>query len=168
MMSDRIFPKNLKLKKKSSGFTFIELLVVTMILGIIAVIGIVRSNENLSGFNNRISIDQLINDINFSQTSAIARRETVSMVFDVSSDSYSIYLGTISEDNKFKSFPNGLGGVVDMNDLQLGGIDLTSANFSNSTTLQFLPTGVPQSGGTIVVNDMTLQVESETGKCILN
>ena len=55
-----------------------------------------------------------------------------------------------------------------MNDLQLGGIDLTSANFSNSTTLQFLPTGVPQSGGTIVVNDMTLQVESETGKCILN
>ena len=168
MMSDRKSPKNLKLNNRSSGFTFIELLVVTMILGIIAAVGILQSSNNMGGFSDRISMDQLISDINYAQTSAIARRETVSMVFDVNSDSYSIYLGTISEDNKFKSFPNGLGGVVDMNDLQLGGIDLTSANFSNSTTLQFLPTGVPPSGGTIVVNDMTLQVESETGKCILN
>ena len=54
MMSDRKFPKNLKLKKNSLGFTFIELLVVMMILGIIAVIGIVRSNDNLGGFKNRI------------------------------------------------------------------------------------------------------------------
>ena len=46
-MSDRNSPKNLEVENKPSGFMFIELLVVTMILGIIAVIGIVRSNDNL-------------------------------------------------------------------------------------------------------------------------
>ena len=92
MMSDRKFPKNLKLNNHSSGFTFIELLVVTMILGIIAAVGILQSSNNMGGFSDRISMDQLISDINYAQTSAIARRETVSMVFDVNSDSYSVYL----------------------------------------------------------------------------
>ena len=106
--------------------------------------------------------------INYAQTSAIARRETVSMVFDVNSDSYSVYLGSISEENKFKSFPNGLDGVVEMNDLQLGGVDLTSADFSSSSTLQFLPSGSPAAGGTIVLNGTVLSIQSETGKCVLN
>ena len=55
-----------------------------------------------------------------------------------------------------------------MNSLQLGGVDLTSANFNSSTNLQFLPSGTPVSGGTIEVNNITLNVQSETGKCIIN
>ena len=168
MMSDRKSPKNLKLNNRSSGFTFIELLVVTMILGIIAAVGILQSSNNMGGFSDRISMDQLISDINYAQTSAIARRETVSMVFNINSDSYSVYLGSISEENKFKSFPNGLDGVVEMNDLQLGGVDLTSADFSSSSTLQFLPSGSPAAGGTIVLNGTVLSIQSETGKCVLN
>ena len=61
-----------------------------------------------------------------------------------------------------------MAGLVDMNSLQLGGVDLTSANFNSSTNLQFLPSGTPVSGGTIEVNNITLNVQSETGKCIIN
>ena len=37
-----------------------------------------------------------------------------------------------------------------------------------SMNLQFLPNGSPVSGGSIEVNNITLNVQSETGKCILN
>jgi len=160
-----------KIKKTSTlslGFTFIELLVVTMILAIIATIGLVRAGENMNGFNDRILIDQLIDDINYAQTSALARRETVIMAFDAMEDAYTVYLGAIGPGNLFKGFPNGIGGLVDMNSLQLGGVDLTSANFNSSTNLQFLPNGSPVSGGSIEVNNITVNVQSETGKCILN
>lgn len=152
----------------SSGFTFIELIVVTMILAIIATIGLVRAGENMNGFNDRILIDQLIDDINYAQTSALARREKIIIAFDVSEDVYTVYLGTINPGNKFKGFPNGVAGLVDMNSLQLGGVDLTSVNFNSSPNLQFLPSGTPVSGGTIEVNNITLNVQSETGKCIIN
>ncbi|MFL2982755.1 MAG: GspH/FimT family pseudopilin [Candidatus Neomarinimicrobiota bacterium] len=160
--------KRKKLFWLSQGFTFIELLIVTMILAIIAAIGLVRAGENMNGFNDRILIDQLIDDINYAQTSALARRETITIAFDAAEDAYTVYLGAIDPGNKFKGFPNGVGGVIDMNSLQLGGVDLTSANFNNSTTLQFLPNGTPVSGGSIEVNDKTLSIQSETGKCIIN
>lgn len=165
---------NLKNNKKKSlpstaaGFTFIELLIVILILGIFTTIAFVRPGESMAGFNNRILLDQLIDDINYAQTSALARRETITVEFDVGADSYTVYLGPASDGNEFKGFPNGVGGVVDMNSLKLGGVDLTSANFNNSQSLQFLPTGTPLAGGSIVVNQTTLNIEPETGKCILN
>lgn len=164
-MRDR---KRKKISTFSSGFTFIELLIVTMIMAIIATIGLVRAGENMNGFNDRILIDQLIDDINYAQTSALARRDTITIAFDVAEDAYTVYLGTVHPGNKFKGFPNGVAGLVDMNSLQLGGVDLTSANFNSSTNLQFLPSGTPVSGGTIEVNNITLNVQSETGKCIIN
>ena len=160
--------KRKKTSNFSSGFTFIELLVITMILAIIATIGLVKAGENMNGFNDRILIDQLIDDINYAQTSALARSEGIIIAFDTAADSYTVYRGSLNPGNIFNGFPNSVDGVVNMNSLQLGGVDLESVNFNSSTNLHFLANGSPVSGGSIVVNDMTLNVQSETGKCILN
>ena len=48
-------------------------------------------------------------------------------------------------------------------------VDITNANFNNSTELQFLPQGTVTSGGTILIdNSVTITVANLTGRWSVN
>ena len=155
----------------SAGFTFIELVMVIMILGILSSIAVFNNEDSVDSFKNNIAVNQIIDDINFAQTVAIAMNDTITISINVSDDTYTIYKG-FNEQNGERSvmtdFPNGNNGVVDFLDLSLGDVNIQSANFNGQNELQFLPLGEPSFGGYIIVNEKTISVESRTGKCTYN
>ncbi len=165
----------IKIKKNykpssSAGFTFIELVMVIMILGILSSIAIFNNEDSISSFKNNIAVNQIIDDINFAQTAAIAMNDTITISIDVNNDSYTIYKGVNEEGNRdiMTDFPNGNNGVVDFLDLSLGDVNIKSVNFSGKSELQFHPLGEPSSGGSIAVNDATIIIEDMTGKCTVH
>tara|TARA_B100000214_G_C23963146_1_gene626320 strand:- start:1382 stop:1888 length:507 start_codon:yes stop_codon:yes gene_type:complete len=167
----RIKIKSIYKPSNSAGFTFIELVIVIMILGILSSIAIFNNENNVGSFKNNMAVNQIIDDINFAQTVAIAMNDTVTISINVSDNTYTIYKGFNEQEGErsvMADFPNGDNGVVDFLDLSLGDVNIQSANFNGRTELQFLPLGEPSSGGHIIVNETTISVEPRTGKCTYN
>ena len=73
-----------------------------------------------------------------------------------------------NENTLIQDFPNGSGGVVDFLDLSLGSTDLSNIDFDGTNQLKLMPQGVPEFGGTLTINDVTLTVNELTGKCTIN
>ena len=81
-------------KRTSSGFSLMELIVVIVLIAIFATIAMTRTRTGLSTIREQIAIDQVTSDIDLVRSMAFGMHETMTIVFSIDQDSYSIYKGS--------------------------------------------------------------------------
>ena len=151
---------------RNAGFTFIELVITILVLGILSSLALYNGSKTITPQKKSLAVQQVIDDINYARALAISSNGLITIEFSDSDNDYSVYKG--NENILVQNFPNGSGGVVDFLDLSLGSTDLSNIDFDGTNRLKLMPQGVPEFGGTLTINDVTLTVNELTGKCTIN
>ena len=110
----------------------------------------------------------MTSDIDLVRSMAFGMHETMTIVFSIDQDSYSINKGPNGSRTAVEDYPNSDNGVISLDNSNLREVDLQAANFNGSSELQFLPLGEPKQGGSITLNTKTISVEPVTGKWTIN
>ena len=156
------------LKIACSGFTLSELIIVIMLIGIFASIGMTRTRTGITTIRTQVAIDQITADIDLLRSMAFAKHDTLTMVFSTVNDLYTIYTGPDNSRDIVTSFPNSTNGVVSFQSASFTDVDITAASFGSQPEIQFLPLGDLKSGGTITISGYTITLQDLTGKWSVN
>ncbi|MFA5362763.1 MAG: hypothetical protein WC335_05895 [Candidatus Omnitrophota bacterium] len=153
-----------------AGFSLIEIIMIVLIIGILAGIAIPRFSAffvmKLEGGRKKV-----IYDIRYVQQIAAARHTNTRVVFNTVNETYSAQeespQGSGTWVTVISPFTRAALQVNFASDYQYNGIDITSASFGGSGTLQFDWKGIPANGGTVVLTfkdeTRTITVEANTG-----
>lgn len=159
---------------RNHGFTIVELIVTIVIISILAFVFITKFSFAPSSLT--AAREKMISDIRYAQSLAVNRGGRYGVEFQPGTDKYSVYIN--SPATKIKD-PAHLTSdlIVDYpNDKKFSNIDLVSANFDGSTSLEFDWRGIPHSGagsplvseGTVVISNpsgsTTIRITPQTGR----
>lgn len=135
-----------KIFKSNKGFTLIEMVIVIVIIGVLAVTIIPQFRGALNAIRLRTAKEKLIDDLYYANHLAMADHTTVWFDIDNSSNSYSYGI-------------NGTLVTVDLEDEYVS-VEITSASFS----FDYNWWGRPSDGGSIELNGSeTINIVPETG-----
>ena len=149
----------------NGGFTLIEIIIVVVILAIAAMTAIPLMSS-AGSVQIRSAANMIAADLEYARSMAISRGQNYSVVFDESTESYSI------KDQSVAVIPHpvkkGFDYIIDFqNDSRLNKVDITSVNFNSTDSVLFDCLGSPDNGGTISLNangpTATITVEPVTG-----
>jgi prepilin-type N-terminal cleavage/methylation domain-containing protein len=155
---------NIKTLKQKKGFTFIELIMVLIIVGILGSMVFTRILNNLNPIKVRAAIEQITSDIEQTKALSMAQHDTITIAFNITNDSYSIYNGPTGNQTIMTDYPGSNNGIISFDQTEYSGVDISSASFGNSTNLSFDPWGNTILGGTITLNtDNVITVQTVTG-----
>ncbi len=148
-----------------SGFTLIEILILAVLLGIVA-LTTVPMLSSAGTIQLRAASNMIAADLEYAKSMAISRGQEYSVVFDQNADSYRIV------DRNYNVIPHpvkkGFDYLVDFGtDTRLNRVDITGASFNGNPDVEFDSLGSPQSGGTVTLQasgtTVTITVEPITG-----
>ena len=144
----------------NKGFTLIELLVMIIILGILGSLSSVRIKNISSNVKVTSAINQIRADIDMVKELALSSHNNMSISFNQSQDSYTVFKnGIIMQD-----YPKSENGVIKLSDGSFSNVDITSVNFNNSNIISFDKWGNVLNSGFIVLNqNHTLQISGMNG-----
>ena len=149
--------KQENIQKHPNGFTFIELIIVLIIVGILGSMVFTRILNNLNPIKVRAAIEQ-------TKALSMAQHDTITIAFNITNDSYSIYNGPTGNQTIMTDYPGSNNGIISFDQTEYSGVDISSASFGNSTNLSFDPWGNTILGGTITLNtDNVITVQTVTG-----
>ena len=151
----------------SAGFTFIEIIVLILVLGILSAVALTRANDDTSRIATSIALQQVAADIDYSKSLSFSTNDTITMTFDLEENVYSVYSGRNNARSIITNFPNFDDNKASFPKLGISKVNLKNTTFYSefaSSELQFLPGGIPYIGGSITVNNKTLTISNETGK----
>ena len=156
--------KHANIQKHSHGFTYIELIIIIIILGILGGAAFTRILNNLDPIKVRAAIEQITSDIEQTKALSMARHDTITIAFNSSNDSYSIYEGPTGNQTLYSDYPGSVNGVISFDRSEYSGVDITNANFNGSANLSFDPWGSTIAGGTVTLNsNKTITIQTVTG-----
>jgi len=156
--------KQENIQKHPNGFTFIELIMVLIIVGILGSMVFTRILNNLNPIKVRAAIEQITSDIEQTKALSMAQHDTITIAFNITNDSYSIYNGPTGNQTIMTDYPGSNNGIISFDQTEYSGVDISSASFGNSTNLSFDPWGNTILGGTITLNsDNVITVQTVTG-----
>ena len=156
--------KHANIQKHSHGFTYIELIIIIIILGILGGAAFTRILNNLDPIKVRAAIEQITSDIEQTKALSMAQHDTITIAFNIANDSYSIYNGPTGNQTIMTDYPGSNNGIISFDQTEYSGVDISSASFGNSTNLSFDPWGNTILGGTITLNtDNVITVQTVTG-----
>jgi prepilin-type N-terminal cleavage/methylation domain-containing protein len=142
--------------RKSKGYTLIEVLITVTIMGIAAAI-IVPNMLQGGSLGVQAGARMIIADLLFAQNEAMAQQSTRRVVFNTDTNSYRVQKYDSGSNSWILEF-NPSEGVRDNKqnyevsfdeDNRFQGIEIVSADFNGSSTIEFDDLGNPSSGGTI-------------------
>ena len=155
--------------RQPSGMTLVELILVIVILGVLA-IGVGPKFDAYSNMEHGSVRRTIASDLRYAQSQSIATRLRYGICFNAAAETYTVYVGNpTSPANDF--FKQGEPMIRNT-----GGVDLVSADFDGSTAVEFNAMGTPYSGtgselvntGTIILNmsgiQDTIRVHALAGK----
>lgn len=151
----------------SAGFTFIELIVLTLVIGILSAVALNRSREDTSNFTTSIAVQQVTGDIDYCKSLSFTKNDTITMVFDLENNFYKVYKGHNNARQLITNFPNFIENKVTFPKFGLSSVNLSNTTFYSENAqheLQFLPGGIPYVGGNVSVNSKIITIANETGK----
>ncbi|MBI5745631.1 MAG: GspH/FimT family protein [Nitrospirae bacterium] len=128
--------------RDNKGFTIIELMIVVAIIGIIAAIGFVSLTKQIPHYRLNGSVRDLVSDLRWARTLAIASGEKVNLRLDPSNDRYQV--------EKALNPGTPISRVRDLRQ-DYPGVDLISSSGGNLIT--FEPRGTTSSWTTIKIGN---------------
>ena len=156
--------KQINIQKHHNGFTFIELLIIIIIVGILGSMVFTRIINNLNPIKVRAAIEQITSDIEQTKALSMAQHDTITIAFNITNDSYSIYNGPTGNQTIMTDYPGSNNGVISFDQTEYSGVDISSASFGNSASLSFDAWGNTIQGGTVTLNtDNIITVQTVTG-----
>ena len=160
--------------KNQKGFTLIELIMIIVILGIVALASMPKTTAQprtrLEAACQRIALD-----LRYVQAMSLAQQVRFGISFDTVNEAYFVYrvnVGTVAKDPQTRNNFNV--SFVTLNEFK--GIDIASTNFSNK--MEFDSTGAPYDGNGVILSSQgiitvqttggaysrTVRIEAKTGK----
>lgn len=134
------------LRSIARAYTLVEILVVVTVMGIAASM-VIPSIESADALRTQAAVRQLVSDLTFAQSDAIANQQQRAVVFDIDANSYEIRVveGNQVLDVVFDPFTLGKEYRADFNDNQYGNIRLTGVDcgLDTPTILIFDEFGAP-------------------------
>jgi prepilin-type N-terminal cleavage/methylation domain-containing protein len=134
--------------KFKPAFTLIELIIVMVIITVLAVAGVfipLHSNKLIAAAN------KLMFDLRYAQQLAISRQVPCGISFDVSAESYFVFINDTS--SKAKNPYTGEDFIINYNAVsELKGIGLASTNFGNVISFNYL--GVPHNSSNTTLSSV--------------
>jgi len=153
-----------RMQSTDSGFTVIEILIVVVIIAIAAAMAIPMMSSAGSG-QVRSAANMVAADLEYAKSMAISRGQNFSVVFDESTESYSVkdQDGVIAHPVK-----KGFDYVIDFrSDSRLDKVDIKEVDFNSEEAVEFNYLGSPVNGGIIRLQadgtTVTIIVEAVTG-----
>lgn len=148
------------LRSTSRGFTLIELLIVVVIIAIAALTAIPMMTSAAS-IQVKSAANMIAADLEYAKSMAISRGQNYSVVFDESTESYSIK----DQGGNVISHPvkKGFDFVVDFRSIKrLNKVDIANVDFEpgSSSTITFDYLGSPYSGTTNPLNSGDIDVQA--------
>ena len=154
------------LYKNSRGFTLIEIIIVIVIMGILAIVAVPQFTNTIQTKRLYDAVEKLNDDINYCRHYAISQHTNTYIRFQPNRERYRLFYGEDWGSRKALLSPGTNSKAwFTIPDMFLGvGIQRTS--FS-SNRLSFDWWGTPSQGGTVILtngtNSRTITVNSETG-----
>ncbi|MBX2851525.1 MAG: prepilin-type N-terminal cleavage/methylation domain-containing protein [Phycisphaeraceae bacterium] len=161
--------------RTAKGYTLIEVLITVTIMGIAAAI-IVPSMLRGGSLGVQAGARMIIADLLFAQNEAMAQQSTRRVVFDANDNSYRVEkydsgaTAWVLEFNPSKGMSrNQQNYEMDFDeDRRFSGIEIVSADFNGSSTVEFDDLGNPSSGGSIEIrfegHEYQIKVAPFTGR----
>lgn len=158
--------------QKEDGFSFLELIVLIVGVGILAVIGMANLSSSNSNLKEKALAKKIIADVRYAQEMAINYGQLVQVIVETGQNRYSLkwqdnsYLQTPIAEENF---------IVDVDDGYFSGVSISSTGF-NSGTLQFNGDGNPLDNGTLLTtaknllqlnSSTSIQITPGTGRCTI-
>jgi len=144
-----------------AAFTFIELVVVMVILGIAAMLA-VPMLSSAADSQLQAAAAMIAADLDYAKNLAITRQMTVTVVFDAGTESYQVQ----DSGSVVLSHPTKVGASFRMNfasDSRTSRVDITAASFDGSSSITFDYLGSPYSGATTAVAMTSGQIALSAG-----
>lgn len=138
------------------GYTLIEVLITVTIMGFAAAV-VVPNMLRGGTLGVQAGARMIIADLMFAQNEAMAQQSTRRVVFDASGNSYRIQKYDSATSSWVLEYNPMLGGATGTpnyemdfdDDGRFKGVDMVSADFGGSSTIEFDDLGNPSSGGTV-------------------
>ena len=152
------------------GFSFLELIVLIVGIGILALVGMANLSDPGSSLREKALAKKIIADVRYAQEMAITYGQLVQFIVETGPNRYSLkwqdnsYLKTPMAEEDF---------IVDVSNSYFSGVSITSTGF-NLGTLQFNGDGNPLDNGTLLTTATNLlqlngttsiQITPGTGRC---
>ena len=154
------------------GFSFLELIVLIVGIGILALVGMANLSDSGSSLKEKALAKKILADVRYAQEMAINDGQLVQFIVETGQNRYSLkwqdnsYLQTPMAEEDF---------IVDVDDSYFSGVSISSTAF-NFGTLQFNGNGNPLDNGTLLTTTTNLlqlngttsiQITPGTGRCTI-
>ena len=154
------------------GFSFLELIVLIVGIGILALVGMANLSDSGSSLKERALAKKILADVRYAQEMAITYGQLVQFIVETGQNRYSLkwqdnsYLQTPMAEEDF---------IVDVDDSYFSGVSISSTAF-NFGTLQFNGNGNPLDNGTLLTTTtnllqlngaITIRITPGTGRCTI-
>ena len=149
----------LRLLAAFSGFTMIELVIVVIIIAIAAMtaIPLITSADS---FQIRSAANMIASDLEYAKTISISRGQSFSVVFDKSTESYSIKQEGSTEPI-WHPVKKGFRYVINFaSDSRLNRVDIVDAVFDATSEVKFDYLGSPYNGSNAPLNNGVITLEA--------
>ena len=160
--------------QKKSGFTLIELVMIIVILGIVA-LAVMPKTMAEPRVKLEAACQKIASDLRYAQEMALAQQVRFGISFDIANEAYFAYRVSVATKARDPQTRNNFDvSFVTLNEFK--GIDIASTNFSNK--VEFDSIGAPYDGNGVILSSQgvitlqaqagaysrTVRIEPKTGK----
>ena len=166
-----------------AGFTLLEILIVTLLLGILAMIAWPTFTSAVDGSRLSGASSDVVTSLEFTQLQAMNSGRRTRVTVDAGAETILVEQFTSSADftqsqlaeaavegGEFETVGNPLNRGTDYNlnlsnQAMFGGVDVTAVDFDGGNSVTFDALGAPSSGGTVTLaGQVVVTLDSLTGK----
>ena len=175
----------------TAGFTFIEVMIVLLLLGIFAMLGLPALNAAMGDFRLSGAAQEVVSALEFAQLSAISGRKTRVVIgenldliavkqFNITADLFGGGDELVDNDVESGTFElmgypmnKGTDYEIDFPDeSRFQGVDITASDFNVGDPVIFDTLGAPSKGGTVTLalggRQMVVTLDALTGKVTIS
>ncbi len=189
-LRNSFLPNGLKNMRFSAGFTFIETMIVFLLMGIITMVAWPTLNGAVNDSRLSGAAEEVVTALEFAQMTAMSSGRQMRVTIDDTADTILVEQFTSSADftqntlseadvegGAFATMGNPLNRGTDynislQNEDRFNGVDITSASFGGNNWVVFDEFGAPTSGGAatlvLAAQNFAVNLDSLTGKVTLS